>query len=73
VTLGVLRDATVTLALDRLDLAPGRYLVDVGLYRADWDVVYDFHWHAVEIEIGDRPPSTRAPLHPPRRWRVDSH
>jgi lipopolysaccharide transport system ATP-binding protein len=73
VTLGVLRDATVTLALDRLDLAPGRYLVDVGLYRADWDVVYDFHWHAVEIEIGDRPPSTRAPLHPPRRWQVDSH
>jgi lipopolysaccharide transport system ATP-binding protein len=72
VTLGVLRNANVTLALDRLDLAPGRYLLDVGLYRADWEVVYDFHWHAIELEIGDRRPSTGGALDPSRRWRVSS-
>jgi lipopolysaccharide transport system ATP-binding protein len=69
-TLGVVRDATVTLSLGRLDLTPGRYLIDVGLYRADWDVVYDFHWHALALEVGDRPAASRGPVFPPRRWEL---
>jgi lipopolysaccharide transport system ATP-binding protein len=72
VTLGVLTDATISLELDRLDLAPGRYWLDVGLYRADWEVVFDYRWHAVGLVIGDRPTSTRGQLYPPRRWALKS-
>ncbi|MGH2953929.1 MAG: ABC transporter ATP-binding protein [Solirubrobacterales bacterium] len=71
VGLGTVDGARVTLALDRLDLAPGRYLLDLGLFRADWDVVYDYHWHAIVLDVAEVPTSTRGPLFPPRRWELD--
>ncbi|MEX2194786.1 MAG: ABC transporter ATP-binding protein [Thermoleophilaceae bacterium] len=70
VAVGRLERGTVTLALDRLDLAPGSYVLDVGLYRADWDVVFDFHWHAYELEVRGR--RGGGLLVPPRSWRVDA-
>jgi homopolymeric O-antigen transport system ATP-binding protein len=61
----------VSFALDRVDLLPGRYYVDVGVYEGEWRYAYDYHWHVHELVI-------RGPQHgngvfrpPGRRWRVD--
>jgi len=60
---------TVELAVERLDLAPGSYRVDVGLYRNDWDEVFDFHWRAYAVEVpGDR--AAKGAVAPPLTWRV---
>lgn len=59
----------LALEIGRLDLTPGGYLVDIGLYRTDWQFAYDFHWgvHRLEI-VGD---AARARLlAPPVRWSV---
>jgi lipopolysaccharide transport system ATP-binding protein len=69
VAVGRVSAGTVSLVIARLDLAPGRYLLDVGLYRADWDLVYDFHWHAYPLEVSGRAGGGGA-LDPPRRWNV---
>ncbi|MDZ4306948.1 ABC transporter ATP-binding protein [Allopontixanthobacter sp.] len=60
----------VALQLDRLDLAPGNYYVNVGLYKDDWDHTLDFHWHAYPLTVvGDV--GGKGVMAPPRRWRVD--
>ncbi|MEJ7784840.1 MAG: hypothetical protein WKF96_08555 [Solirubrobacteraceae bacterium] len=59
---------TVQLGIERLDLAPGSYRIDVGLYRNDWDEVYDFHWPAYRIEVPGAP--ITGLLVPPGTWRV---
>jgi lipopolysaccharide transport system ATP-binding protein len=41
----------VSLALEPVELAPGRYWVDVGLYEAGWRYAYDYHWHAHELVV----------------------
>ena len=38
------RHATVRLRVDRLELAAGRYELDVGIFEADWEYAYDFRW-----------------------------
>jgi lipopolysaccharide transport system ATP-binding protein len=63
--------ATVTLELQRLDLAPGRYVLDVGLYPADWGVAYDYHWHAHGFEVTGGG-AARGLLAAPHRWDVRS-
>lgn len=59
---------TVQLAVERLDLAPGDYRIDVGLYRNDWDEVYDFHWRAYRVKVPGAP--VTGLLMPPAVWRV---
>ncbi|MBF9036414.1 ATP-binding cassette domain-containing protein [Rhodobacterales bacterium HKCCE2091] len=65
----VLRDGDqpVSLFFDRLDLAPGRYLLTVGLLEADWTHALDLHRDAYPFEIADGPNGT-GPLSPPRNW-----
>ena len=67
--LGRVEAGRVELQLDRLDLRPGRYELDIGLYRNDWDVVYDYHWHAYRLEVGGQATS-RGVVAPPLRWLV---
>ncbi len=57
----------VALAMDRLDLGPGKYRVSVGLWQPDWDYAYDFRTEAASFIVtgGVR---LKAPLSPPRRW-----
>jgi hypothetical protein len=63
------KSASIALALDRIDLAPGAYTVDVGLYSAAWDVTYDFHWHGYGFTVaGDG--ASRGVLSPPQRWEL---
>jgi lipopolysaccharide transport system ATP-binding protein len=57
-----------TLTVGRLDLAPGRYAWNVGIYAADWSRTLDFHWQAYPLEItGERAPTPPA-LTPPLTW-----
>jgi homopolymeric O-antigen transport system ATP-binding protein len=62
-------ERTVRLVFERLDLLPGDYTLDVGVYSADWATVYDFHWHAYPLAVigtaGDR-----GVFRPPHRWEV---
>ena len=59
----------VELRFDRLDLLPGEYLLDAGLYRSDWEFAYDFHWQAYSLRVvgsqGDK-----GIFRPPHRWEV---
>ena len=57
----------VVLRIERLDLAPGRFFMDVGIYQRDWDYAYDYHWHVypflVEAERG-----FKGLILPPHHW-----
>jgi lipopolysaccharide transport system ATP-binding protein len=57
----------VALCLEPLDLEPGAYRVDVGVYEARWSYVYDYHWQAYELEVH----ADRDAPGPPRRWIVE--
>jgi lipopolysaccharide transport system ATP-binding protein len=63
----VSRGATVSLGLERVDLLPGVYTVDVAVYSADWETTFDYHWHGYEFTIAGEAPS-RGLLAPPQRW-----
>ena len=62
---------TVRLHLDRLDLQPGDYFVNVGLYERSWAYAYDYHWRAYPLGITSEH-SGSGLLNPPRRWESDS-
>jgi homopolymeric O-antigen transport system ATP-binding protein len=65
----VASDRLVTFVLDRLDLVPGEYFVDLGIYEGDWRYAYDFHWHVYPLTVlGDS--SDGGVFRPPHRWRV---
>lgn len=62
-------DRGLALDVGRLDLTPGAYLVDVGLYRPDWQFAYDFHWGAHRLEVAGAVTPARL-LAPPVRWSL---
>ena len=62
-------DASVELAFERLDLAPGEHVIDVGLYSPDWETVYDYHWHAYGLHVSG-PAGGKGALRPPHSWRL---
>jgi lipopolysaccharide transport system ATP-binding protein len=61
----------IKLHLDRLDLAGGKYFVDVGIYEQTWAYTYDYHWHVYPLEIRS-PVSEKGILNPPLRWEIGS-
>jgi lipopolysaccharide transport system ATP-binding protein len=69
-SLGTVRgEVGVELEFERLDLLPGEYLVDVGVYRPDWEFAYDFHWQAYPLKVvGSQ--SDKGVFRPPHRWEV---
>jgi lipopolysaccharide transport system ATP-binding protein len=69
--LGSIRvDQAVVLSIERLDLAPGDYLVDVGAYDADWHAAYDYHWGAYRLHVVGHRRADGGALHPPVRWKA---
>jgi len=51
-SLGALADhAAVACTLERIDLEPGEYFVDVGVHDPDWTYAYDFHWRAYPLRV----------------------
>ncbi len=59
---------TVVLAFERLDLAPGRYTVEAGVYASEWERVYDFRAPVAELEV--RGASGEPLVAPPHAWRL---
>lgn len=69
IRIGPLRGAgTLKLKLERLDLAGGRYLLDVGVFHGSWDHPYDYRWQAVSLVVDGA--STTGPLGPPHEWHI---
>ena len=59
----------VVLELFQLDLRPGDYFVDVGIYEREWRYAYDYHWHVYPIKIN--PTETKMGHRSvPHRWSV---
>ncbi|MGD9572824.1 MAG: ABC transporter ATP-binding protein [Thermoleophilia bacterium] len=63
-------DQDLRIALERLDLVPGEFRVDVGIYEADWSYAYDYHWAAYRLTVRG-PEGATAVLSPRVRWAVD--
>ena len=59
--------SAATLLLERLDLAPGRYRVAVGLYDPSWQVLLDSRHDAATVQVVGTASSTAA-LAPPAIW-----
>ncbi len=47
----LLGKGTVALELFEVDLRPGGYFVDVGIYEREWRYAYDYHWHVYPIQV----------------------
>jgi lipopolysaccharide transport system ATP-binding protein len=41
----------VRLSFAELALLPGEYWVDVGVFAAEWEYAYDFHWRAYRFRV----------------------
>jgi lipopolysaccharide transport system ATP-binding protein len=59
----------VSLGVERLDLVPGEYLVDVGIHRPDWEYAYDFHWRAYPLRVTGRSAGVGL-VRPDHRWEA---
>jgi lipopolysaccharide transport system ATP-binding protein len=59
----------VSLGFERLELAPGDYLVDVGIHSPDWEYAYDFHWQAYPLRVHGRS-AGEGLLRPAHRWEA---
>jgi lipopolysaccharide transport system ATP-binding protein len=57
------------LRFDRLDLVPGDYVFDIGVYRADWEYAYDFHWQAYPLHVLGST-ADKGVYRPPLSWRL---
>jgi lipopolysaccharide transport system ATP-binding protein len=60
----------VELSFPHLDLLPGRYVLDVGVYEATWAFAYDYHWHAYGLTVVGAA-SDRGVFRPRHAWTVD--
>ncbi len=59
----------VWLGLERVDLVPGEYLLDVGIHSPDWEYAYDFHWQAYPLRVTGRS-AGEGLLRPEHRWEA---
>ena len=59
----------VSLGLERLELVPGDYLVDVGIHSPDWEYAYDFHWQAYPLRVTGRSAGDGL-VRPAHRWEA---
>jgi homopolymeric O-antigen transport system ATP-binding protein len=61
----------VILSLDDLELRPGDYTVDLGVYPGDWAHAYDYHWHVYPLTVRGAPDDNVVVYRPQRRrWTV---
>ena len=60
----------LALTFPGLDLMPGRYVVDVGVYERSWAFAYDYHWHAYPLLVTGRTPD-KGVFRPAHTWQVN--
>jgi len=64
-------DVAYELTVDRLDLAPGEYSWEVGLYSGDWSRTYDHHSRVYRMTVSGHGYGPGGPvLAPPMSWRA---
>ena len=61
----------IILDIERLDLAAGEYVFDVGLYSSDWTRTYDYHFGAYPFSVTGRAAGAGM-MAPPLTWRVNA-
>ncbi|MDP9285754.1 MAG: ABC transporter ATP-binding protein [Actinomycetota bacterium] len=70
VRLGPVDDvATVRLGFERVDLLPGEYVVEVGVYHSAWEYAYDTHLQAYPLRVIGRG-EAHGIFRAPHRWEV---
>ncbi len=57
----------ILLNFERLDLMPGNYFIEVGVYEQNWTYAYDYHWHTYPLQVKGQA-SDRGVLRPPHSW-----
>lgn len=62
--------ARARLNIERLDIAAGEYLLDVGIYSADWNRTYDYHFGAYPLTVLGPEPGAGM-MAPPLSWQVE--
>jgi lipopolysaccharide transport system ATP-binding protein len=65
-------EVTVDLQLPALELRPGRYWLDVGVFPLNWSHAYDYHYHAYPLQVTGPSDDPEEPVYRPdnRRWTV---
>jgi homopolymeric O-antigen transport system ATP-binding protein len=63
-------DRRVTLRIERTELAPGGYSVDVGVYESGWAYAYDLHWGVYRLEVAG-PAGGHGLVNPAHVWGTD--
>lgn len=56
----------VGVTVDRLDLQPGEYRLDVGIFKHDWEHPFDYHFAAYPFEVHGQ--ATAGQVNPPHDW-----
>ncbi|HEX6457310.1 MAG TPA: ABC transporter ATP-binding protein [Thermoleophilaceae bacterium] len=59
----------VSLGLERLEVVPGEYLIDVGIHDRSWEYAYDFHWQAYPLRMTGRS-AGEGLLRPEHHWEA---
>jgi lipopolysaccharide transport system ATP-binding protein len=59
----------VTLVIERIDLTPGIYSIDIGIFEREWTYAYDYQRHAEEFEIVGQE-GQKGFLSPPAKWKL---
>ncbi|MBD2166555.1 ABC transporter ATP-binding protein [Calothrix sp. FACHB-156] len=67
----ILDQGKIKLHIDRLDLAGGKYFIDIGVYKHNWEYAYDYHWHAYPLIVNSTVKGNSI-LCPPFRWEINS-
>jgi len=62
-------DGAIHLHLERLDLSPGSYWLDVGVYEANWDRPYDYHWQMLAFDVSATTNGSSMKAH--HRWSME--
>ena len=65
----VLESGGAGFLFERLDLAAGEYVFDVGLYSGDWTRTYDYHFGAYPFSVIGRAAGAGM-MAPPLSWSV---
>jgi lipopolysaccharide transport system ATP-binding protein len=69
VRLGRVAAATIEVQIDSVDLVPGEYAIDPGVYRGDWSYALDYHWQAYPLRVTGRG-GGHGVVQPPLHWVV---
>ena len=54
-----------------VELLPGEYVIDVGVYEAGWSFAYDYHWHAYPLKVAGYDGSKAVFRPQKRRWTIE--